>query len=137
MKREKGQMSMEYLMVMGFALIVTVPLVIIFFEQSSSAQEKVSADNAAQIARQIIDTSEQVYYLGEPSATTIKANMPDNVEQIIISGNDLTFRMQTGSGLSDVTVSSDVNLTGGLSSEPGIHNIKIEATANGVSIADT
>ena len=137
MKNGKAQLSMEYMAVMGFVLLLTLPLTIIFFEQSTSARDQVNAQKAGQIIREITDTSEQVYYLGEPTAKTIKVSMPDNVKKISIINTEIAITIETSSGDSDVIGVSAVNLTGNLSTASGIHQIKIQAIGNGVSISNT
>ncbi len=128
-------MSMEYMIVMGFALLMTIPLVVVFFQQSAAAADQVNAGKAAQIARDIVDKAEQVYYLGEPTKTTITVSMPESVTQVIISGSDLTIRLQTSSGETDIVVPSSVNLTGSISNEPGFHTVSIRAIPNAVNIS--
>ncbi len=136
-KGKNAQMSMEYMIVMGFALLLTVPLTVVFFQQSAAASDQVNAGKAAQIARQIIDTSEQVYYLGEPTMTSLKVSMPDTVSKVILTSNDLTIRLKTGSGETDIVVASSVNLTGNISEAGGIQTILIRAIPHAVNITSS
>ncbi len=131
----RAQISMEYLIVMGFVVLMSVPLVVIFFEQSAGAQDYVNADRASQIGRQVVDSAEKVYYLGSPSVTTLKVSMPDTVNAVIISPADITFRMDTGSGQSDVTIPSDVALSGNISSASGLQYIRIQSLGDSVNIS--
>lgn len=135
--KKRGQLSMEYMLIMSFALLMTIPLLIIFFEQSSSAKDQINSGRAAQIGREIVDNAERVYYLGEPTTTTLKVNMPENINQIMITSRELTLRIETGSGLTDVTIESAVNLTGSLLAAEGIQNIKIQSAGESVVLSNT
>ena len=130
-----AQISMEYLLVMGFAILITIPIIISFFANATNTSEQVAGSQARQTARKIIDASESVYYLGKPSSTTIRVYIPERTDSIMISGREMTLRMRTISGYSDIVVPSSVNLTGSIQPGSGIKYVKVEATGDGVAIS--
>lgn len=130
-----AQISMEYLLVMSFALLITIPIIISFFANASATNEQVSGSQARQAARKIIDSAESVYYLGEPSSTTLKVYVPERTESITVATREINFRLKTAAGYSDIAVLSAVNLTGNLSQGTGIRIIQLQAQGDTVVIS--
>ena len=90
---KKAQISVEYMMIIGFATLMALPLLIIYYNYTSDATEAVASGQALQIARLIADSSESVYFLGSPSQTTLKLNFPDNIDSTNLSNREVLFRM--------------------------------------------
>ena len=133
----KAQVSVEYLLIMGFATLMTIPLLIIYYKYTSETTNSVVYGQSLQIARKIIDSSESVYYLGKPSQTTLKVNFPDNIYSINLSNKELVFKVKTINGLSDIVQISSVNLSGSLPTSPGVHIVTVKAEDGYVLIAST
>lgn len=124
---KKAQVSMEYMIVIGFVTFVVLVLLIQSFFYKRQVENQVSTTQAEQIVRSIIDTSEQVYYVGKPTKTTLKVYMPAGVQSIEFPNGTLLLKIKTESGVSDITYPSKVNITGSLSPNPGIRYIKVES----------
>lgn len=123
----KAQVSVEYLFIMGFAVMMTIPLLLIYYTYSTESGESVAQNQALQIARKIVDASESVYYLGKPSQTTLKLNFPDKIQSINVSNKEVVFRIKTKDGTADLVQISSVNINGTLPSTQGIHIITVKA----------
>lgn len=130
----KSQVSVEYMLVMGFAALMTIPLLLIYYTYSSDTSDSVSTSQAMQIARKIVDASESVYYLGKPSQTTLKLNFPDRIASTNLSNKEVVFKIKTKSGVTDIAQVSSVNITGSLPTTQGIHVITVKAEDNYVQI---
>src|SRR4030043_750560 len=87
----RAQISLEFLIVVGFALLMTFPLVIIFYQQSNNINTEVTSSQADKVASEIRDAADEVYYLGSPSKKTITVFLPENVKGVRISGNTIVF----------------------------------------------
>ncbi|HLC49974.1 MAG TPA: hypothetical protein VJI97_00935 [Candidatus Nanoarchaeia archaeon] len=125
---KKGQISVEYMMIIGFATMMALPLLIIYYNYSSDATEAVASGQAMQIARLIADSSESVYFLGSPSQTTLKLNFPDNIESTNLSNREVLFRMELREGrTTDIVQISSVNMSGTLPKTAGMHTVTILA----------
>ena len=98
----KSQISVEYMLIIGFAMLMTTPLLLIYYTYSSDSSDSVATGQALQIARTIADSSESVYYLGKPSQTTLKLNFPDRISSASVSDREVVFKMKTRSGITDV-----------------------------------
>jgi uncharacterized protein (UPF0333 family) len=127
MRGNLAQVSMEYLIIIGFVLLITTPLIVIFYQHTAITNDQIITSQADKIAKKIVDNAESVYYLGEPSKTRIKTYMPNNVEEIILGDYEVLFRVKTNSGISDISHTSNVNISGSISNSPGIHYISIES----------
>ena len=123
----KSQVSVEYMLIMGFATLMTVPLLLIYYTYSSDSIDSVATSQAMQIARRIVDASESVYYLGKPSQTTLKLNFPDRIYSTNLSSKEVVFKMKTKNGITDIVQVSSINISGSLPTTQGIHIITVKA----------
>ena len=130
----KSQVSVEYMLIMGFAALMTVPLLLIYYTYSSDTRDSVATSQALQIARKIADASESVYYLGKPSQTMLKFSFPDNIHSTNLSNKEVVFKMKTKNGVTDIVQVSSVNMSGSLPTAQGIHIITIKAEDGYVQI---
>jgi len=136
MKKKQAQVSVEYVFVIAFVLMMIIPLTLIFYNQISNTNNQVALYQLDKIAKKIVDSSESVYYLGEMSKTRIKFYMPQGVEQAIIGNNEIIFKVKTNRGQTDITHSTLVNLSGNISVTPGIHYVVIESKGNYVLVGE-
>jgi hypothetical protein len=130
----RGQVSVEYMMIIGFATMVTIPLILIYYNYSAESTDLVSTGQAMNVARKIVDASEAVYYLGEPSQTTLKVNFPTNIYIVNLTGKEVLFKMQVKNGLTDIVQLSSVNITGNLPSSQGVKIITVTARTGYVEV---
>ena len=130
----KSQVSVEYMLIMGFATLMTIPLLIIYYTYTADSSDSVATGQALQIARKIVDSSESVYYLGKPSQTTLKLNFPDSIYSTNLSSKEVVFKIKTRSGITDIVQVSSVNMSGSLPITQGIHIITVKAEEGYVQI---
>lgn len=135
-KGVKAQISLEYMIIIGFALIITLPLLVIFFSNSSELTENVNTHQAKKIVREVVSAAEKVYYLGEPSQAVVRINMPGGVEDVIIRNKEFLLKVQFRTSITDIYEVSSVNLTGSISSTSGIKNILVQAHEDFVNITE-
>ncbi|MEK6946400.1 MAG: hypothetical protein AABX32_02230 [Nanoarchaeota archaeon] len=130
----KSQVSVEYMLVMGFAALMTVPLLLIYYTYSADTTDSVAISQSMQIARKIVDASESVYYLGKPSQTTLKFNFPDRIQSTSLSNREVVIKVKTQAGVTDIVQISAVNMSGTLPTSQGIHVLTIKADDGFVQI---
>ena len=130
----KTQVSVEYMLIMGFAALMTIPLLMIYYTYASDSTDSVATNQALQISRRIVDASESVYYLGKPSQTTLKFNFPDNIYSINITNFEVLIKVKTQNGITDVVQVSSVNMSGNLPLAQGVHVVTIKAEDGYVQI---
>ena len=132
--KKEAQVSVEYMMIIGFATIITIPLIIIYYTFTQESGDEINSVQILQIAKKIVDAAESVYYLGEPSQTTLRVNIPNNVILANLSNYEVVFRLKTKSGEVDIVQSSAVNITGSLPTNKSTYLITIEAESNYVNV---
>jgi len=132
---KKGQSSMEYLILLAFIMGITLVLVLLFQTYSQETMDTIRMKQLDQVARKIIDSAEKVYYLGEPSKITVKANLPANVKSVHIGNKEIYFIVSTAQGDNELVYATKINVTGTIPVNEGIYEIKVESKGNYVQIS--
>lgn len=136
MRKKEAQFSIEYLMIIGFVTLITIPLIIIYYTFIQQSGDEINSAQTLQILKKVIDASESVYYLGEPSQTTLKVNIPDNIVSAdLSSGFEVIYQINTRVGKVDIVQNSNVNLTGSLPIRKGTYKITIKAVSDHVEVS--
>lgn len=136
MGRFRGQISTEYLILIGFIMFVVISLVGFSLLYSSEVRERIKFSEIASFANAIISHAEEVYYAGEPSKVTITPYLPTGVEEIEVLSDGIKFNVTSSGGRSVVVYPSNVPLSGSLSSGQGARRISITARTNDVLISE-
>jgi hypothetical protein len=138
--KKRGQISVEYLIVVGFVVFVVISLLGVAFYYTASIQERIKFNQIENYANKIVSNSESVFFAGEPSKASITAHLPKGIEAIEIltegSGSQLIINVSTEGGLAIVSFESDVVLTGSLSTNEGTKRITLTAVSNSVQLVE-
>jgi hypothetical protein len=114
---------------------MTIPLIVIFFDQSGSVQDSIAVNHLRNIAIKVADKAETVYYLGQPSKITLEVYFPERIEYFNFTSRTIDIGYRTSDNLlQDISVFSQVNMTGSVSVKPGIHYLEIESAGDKVSV---
>jgi uncharacterized protein (UPF0333 family) len=133
MRVRLAQVSMEYLLIVGFAFLLLVPLIIIFYTSQQDLNEKITSSQGDKIANEIVAAADSVYFQGPPTKKTFRVYMPDDVKEVIIDETYVQVNMKTMDGTPRNSVA---NLTGSIENYGGLHIIKVIAIPGGVNITD-
>ena len=125
--KKRCQVSIEYMALIGITTVVVTALLALSYHYSNDVEQTINTNQLDQLGKQIVDSAESVYYYGEPSKTTMRAFVPQGIRAVTISPNEVSFRVFTQSGETDMSYSSAVPLQGAISTSYGFHNIIIEA----------
>jgi hypothetical protein len=131
-----GQSSIEYLIIVGFALAVLSVLVVVYYEYQASSKQEITSSQIDRLGKKIVDSAEEVYFMGSPTRSTIKAYLPSGVDAITVYPRSLVFQVRSRNGISDLEYPSSVNITGSISATQGIKYIRIIAQPGRVCIID-
>ena len=97
--REKaGQVSTEYLVIIGFILILMVPITVIYFKYTGSTSDVVGGAKTSHIANEIVKAANEVYSYGEGSQKKIKLSFPEGITGISFSGKEIIFKLKNSKG---------------------------------------
>ena len=89
-KKRKTQVAIEYMMIIGIVLLITVPAVFLFYQHSEKNQhsEKTAcatrAKQADNFLQSVLKTAEIAYYGGPPIRLTVKSRLPSGIENLTI-----------------------------------------------------
>jgi uncharacterized protein (UPF0333 family) len=127
---KKGQISVEYLIVVGFITFFVITILGVAFFYASQVQDSMRMDQVEHFARKVISSAEAVHYAGEPSKSTMSAYLPSGVTGVVILGDEIVFNVSLSSGLNVLSYSSKVPIEGNISSVEGVKTIEIVAVSD-------
>ncbi|MBT4136192.1 hypothetical protein HOD75_01840 [archaeon] len=136
MKGRRGQISFEYLVIMGFVMFVIISILGVAFIYSGSIKDRIKVTQVNNCANKVISSAESIFYTGFPSRTVIDCYLPENLLDIEILENRLFVSVQTSTGIVKTGFSSDVPITGDITSGSGIKRIRVIAQENNVLLSD-
>jgi len=134
--KTKAQVSMEYLVIVGFVAVIVIPMIIIFYTYAGRTQDQIISNQVQKIGLKIDDSAEAVYYLGEPSRTKVRAYFPKNINSVTIGNNEIVFSVNTKQGIDQIVLYSTVPVSGSIDFHSGYHNINIQSRGSYVEITD-
>ncbi|MFH1063864.1 MAG: hypothetical protein V1729_02170 [Candidatus Woesearchaeota archaeon] len=137
MSRSKtAQVSMEYLVIVGFIAVMVIPMILIFYSYADRTEDEIISNQLQKIGLKVSDSAEAMYYLGEPSRTRIRSYFPKNINNITIGSNEITFIMNTKNGLDHIVIYTPIPVQGTLDPHSGYHNINVKSRGSYVEISD-
>ncbi len=125
--KSKAQIAMEYLMVMGFVIAALTPLVAVYYIYTQKSTEELVSSQLGKIAREVVDSAEEVYYLGKPSQVSMRVYVPDDLEGAEVNGGQIVLIMNTANGLAEIVETSAVNISGSFPLTEGVYTLTIRA----------
>lgn len=112
----RGQISFEYLVIVGLALLVIVPALLFFLTFTSGGDDSVTHARVAEIGSEMIAISSEVFALGRNSWLTLDTTIPESVENLSVINNsgypdEIVITYRTKNGLSQGVFFTDVPLS--------------------------
>ena len=135
-RTNKAQVSMEYLVIVGFVVVLVIPMMLIFYTYADRTEDEIISNQVQKIGLKIGDAAESMYYLGEPSRTKIRSYFPKNINNITIGNNEILFIIHTKEGDDHIVIYTPVPVQGSLDTHAGYHNINVRSMGNYVWIED-
>lgn len=137
--KKRGQISVEYLIVVAFVTFVVLTILGISLFYSTQVQDSIKFNQLERFAKKIISSAESTFYSGEPSRTTINSYLPNGVKSIAVQENSLVFNIESAGGTSIIaypsTVPINIPVGGEISTSSGLKRILIVAKENEVEIS--
>jgi hypothetical protein len=135
----KGQVSVELFVVIGFVLLLFIPLIFLMYYKTSQLNTDISGMEGRLISSRLASIANSVGSLGDGSALKAEFTLPAGASRIefrsLGTGGEVFLRMDDGSTYSDVTVlplSSDVNCTSGIT-----YKLEFLATGGKIKISQS
>jgi len=127
----KGQAAIEYMIIIGIAMAILVPLFVILnsytYDTKSDLKTRALEDSLDSIA----ESSSMVYFQGYPAKMSVNLYVPEGVIMTNVSENFLMVRVRHGSGYTDIVSTTDAIVNGSLPTKAGIYKITIKAVEDG------
>ncbi len=131
--RKRGQASLEFLIIVGIAMIILAPIIYM----ATSYKEDVESAKSYLMTKESLKTlkisSLSVYNQGEGSKTTTYINLPSEMEYFNIINNYIVIRIRTVAGVEDMFVELPFNITyTSLPTTYGRYRVEITSLPEGV-----
>lgn len=137
LKYKRAQAAIEYLFIVGFALLFVIPIILLFYTQRADISDEIVFAQINRLGLELENAIDNVYYLGAPSKQTIKIYVPESIDSVFVASNSITFTFDTVAfGLYNYSIYPDVNLTGSIYAHGGINNFVVEATEWAVKVTN-
>jgi len=134
-KEIKGQVGMEYMMIMGFVTLAIMSILAFAVFYSDQIKDRIKLNQVEGFAIQLISSAESVFFAGTPSKTTVSLYLPEGVEQITVAADYIVFDVRTSSGINTRVFNSKVPLTGAIPITEGLKKISLEAQSTSLFIS--
>ena len=137
MVKNRGQVSIEYLIVVSMVVFFVVSMMGVAYYYSNGIKDQIKLTQLQNFINKIITSSETVFYSGEPSKVTINAYLPSGVEKMETYQNQkgIYVEIRTSSGLNKMFFNSNVKIEiGEITKTEGLKRISIVAKEDKVQM---
>lgn len=128
----RGQVSFEYLLIIGFSFLLFVPLTLLYLNTQADTREAIADGQTIRVAETLRDAAERVYVAGESARETIIVKLPEGIEAVDIDNTTIVFTVHSRSGDFSISASGFAPLTGTLPTRKGTHAIVVTAVGGTV-----
>ena len=111
---QRGQVSIEYILIVAFTFAILIPGVYFFYTYSQNSAASLASAQYAKLGQEMLDMAVKTTAQGQGSWLTLDANIPDALQDITVlnsGGSELIIRYQTNVGASDAVFFSDTTLS--------------------------
>ncbi len=134
-----GQVSVEYLVILGVILVIMVPAGLLLFERAKQTTDQIASSQIIRIGNDLVNGIIAVYSLGKNSWTTLEVNFPANSKEFYINNdNEIVVTFDTNKGPSEAIFFTDVPLqtpyNGNISNSFHSGTFKIKIISQGTSV---
>ena len=132
----KGQTAFEYAIVVSLAIIILLPLWINIYNTLGATKIELQSSYSAHAVSKLKTAADAVYLQGRPAKFTLIINLPEGVDSVSISNHEISIRMSSAAGTSDMIAMTLGEVEGSISPNPGAHRVSVEALNGKVNITD-
>ncbi|RLG22031.1 hypothetical protein DRN74_01305 [Candidatus Micrarchaeota archaeon] len=128
---KSAQSSIEYLIMFAFILAVIVPIWVYANNNINTTNERLQKSYAENAVQRLAAAADMVYVQGHPARMTIRIRIPEAVENASIKQHEISIRVSSRGGPSDIYYTTVAPLNGSLPSSPGFYFITLRAMEEG------
>lgn len=131
----QGQAALEYLMILGIALLIAAPIILQVQQSSFLLRDSFQNGLVRNSLNNIEEAAALVNSQGEPAKVTFRIRLPDRLVQTNVTDNYVYVERRIGGGKTAEFYSVlDFNVSGEIPVEEGIHVMVAEAEPGYVNI---
>ncbi|MFA6888891.1 MAG: hypothetical protein WC254_05350 [Candidatus Woesearchaeota archaeon] len=135
MKKKKAQAAIEFLFVVGFAMLLIIPSLALFGRFVEETAYTATTSQVNKIGNYMVTTAVQAYQGTNGTIIIIEANFPDGVQNMsIVNENELVFLIDIGGKRTEQVYYSKVPLSGSFNYsdvEKGLKKFRFTAINSG------
>ncbi len=128
----RGQISTEYIIVLGVILLAVIPLIYFSFNKAGQETNLNDAEHAISTLQSAID---RIYALGPGNQDVVRVSFPKSVNSIALSSDSKSIIMKVDiyGGSSDFTLTAKTTLSlNNIQPTSGMHFITIQYLDNNI-----
>lgn len=133
--KKKSQAAFEYMLIMGIALALLIPLFTYVNTHSSNIKRDLRKNALQDSLDSITEASDMVHSQGEPAKITVDVRIPEGVRSIEINNRTIIAEFNINGEITSIVSSSDAPLQGNLPESPGGYKVVVKALENYVNIS--
>ena len=126
---ERSQVSMEYVMIIGLLILITIPLFVYSFVE---VKRNIQMNYASDAINTIANAADTVYSLGPGSKKYVRVMIPGGVIQTLVNDTEISMILRIYGGESDVFEETKQTVIGSIPADEGSHRIAVESLSSGV-----
>ena len=92
----KGQFAMEYLLIIGFSIVLLLPLISLIYGEFADIQEEINEFELNEAMNELIFQIERINEAGVNSKNTVLISFPSGLDNITTSNTQLMANYQGG-----------------------------------------
>ena len=127
-RRQQGQVSMEYILLVGLLLVILIPL---FYYSLHKSSESISRSQAEDAVKSLAQAADEVYSLSPGTKKFVWVSIPGGVQGAQINGSEITLAVNIFDVTSDVNARSKAVVVGSIPLEKGTYRIPVELLDSG------
>lgn len=131
----RAQVAVEYLIIISIAFAILLPFIIYANQLLHNYREDTKISLAKNSVKKLGENIDWVYSQGQPAKLSIAVYIPEDVTEISIDNNTISFKIRVSSGTSDVYYTTIAPLDGSLPVESGHYIISLTAFEDYVNIS--
>lgn len=135
MKKKKAQAAIEFLFVVGFAMLLIIPSLALFGRFVEETAYTATTSQVNKIGNYMLATAVQAYQGTNGTMIVIEVNFPEGVQNVtVVNENELVFSINIGGAESEQVYYSELPLSADFSSEDvtkGLKKFRFTAINNG------
>ncbi|MFB6294740.1 MAG: hypothetical protein ABEI97_03195 [Candidatus Nanohaloarchaea archaeon] len=132
----RGQVALEYIAIIGIALLISTPLIIQAQESSQSLRDSFQNGLAKNALNNIEEAASLVHSQGPPAKTTFTIRLPPGITQTNVTDRYFHIRRDIGAAETDFYNTVDFNVTGDIPANAGVHTMVAEAENDYVNVTE-